>query len=148
MGFGLTEVFKIYALENMSFSAFALYGQVQLVAMALGWQIVFRTQLSRLSWLSLVAVLLGIVGFLLSDTKTTNLGFLYIGLMFVSSTGATIAGEYLLKRDVRDSLLRQRAWMTPSELLSAAVLLVCMPPHGHDLLERGRRLLSLEKRTR
>lgn len=124
--FGLQAVFGFCSMSYMSADCYSLYSQGSLVVLTLSWSIFFRTRISGVCWLSILLVVVGIVGFNVSDTTTQRYGIFFIGLKILFQSFACLYAEAFIKKD-SEYLYIQMAWIKPMELFSTVCITFVMP---------------------
>lgn len=123
--FGIQAVFGFFAMEEMGADAYALYAQTSIIVLTLAWCIMFKAKLPGTAWCGIFAIAVGMIGFKMSDAKTSLLGLTFISLKILTQCFACIYAEIFVKTDP-ESLYIQMAWIKPVELLITCVMTFVM----------------------
>jgi len=123
--FGIQAVFGFFAMEEMGADAYTLYAQTSIIVLTLAWCIMFRTRLPGTAWCGIFAIAIGMIGFKMSDAKTSILGMVFISLKILTQCFACIYAEIFVKTDP-ESLYIQMAWIKPVELMITCIMTYVM----------------------
>jgi len=85
----------------------------------------FKVRLSGPVWMGVLTIVVGMVGFNMSDASTTPKGLMFIGLKIMCQCFACIYAELFMKTDP-EVLYIQMAWIKPVELLVTMIMTVFM----------------------
>jgi len=130
--FGIQAVFGFLAMAEVSAECYAMYAQTSIIVLTLAWTIFFRTMLSGTCWIGVFMIAIGMVGFNMSDDKSSVRGLTYIGLKIVCQSFACIYAEMFIKSDP-EVLYIQMCWMKPVELLTTVLMMFVIPAKPGDL---------------
>lgn len=114
------------AMSELGADCYALYSQTSIIILTLAWTIYFKTRLSGTCWCGILMIALGMVGFNLSDDKSSTLGLAYIFFKIVTQSFACLYAEAFIKRDP-EQLYIQMAWIKPVELLTTGLMMFVIP---------------------
>jgi len=123
--FGIQAVFGFFAMEEMGADAYSLYAQGSIIVLTIVWSIIFRVRLSGPVWMGVIMIVVGMVGFNMSDATTSSKGLMFIGFKIVTQCFACIYAELFMKTDP-EVLYIQMAWIKPVELMITIVMTYVM----------------------
>jgi len=133
--FGQCAIFGFKAQNALSPGSYALYAQAGIVVIPIMWRIVFKKQISPVTWIHILLISAGIIMYRLSelDEKESfgGVGLFWIVLKVLGSALATCWAESFLKSSGNDHPLNvQMCFILPWKVLSTFSTIWIIPPHG------------------
>lgn len=137
--FGLGAVFSFLAQDALSPGSYALYAQSGIIAIPVMWRVVFRKEISSVTWVHILLIALGIVMYRISefDMKESfgGVGLFWVSMKVVGTAMATCWAEVFLKSPAdadgqTKPLAVQITYILPWKIMSTMSTVWLLPPHG------------------